>query len=185
MGALVSFDVNTAHGCGRGTSRPVLSELARTATSSLPPKTNWACRAGRTQDETSAAARLHASGVNQLVIKRGSRGASVSTVAPGSHADALAVDVRDTIGAGGRLHRRLPLGVLDGMDSSGTPPRGTVAAHSQWRPSATGRPAHPRELELLDSEAGERSADQHSEFVRGHRRVSLTTGCHISGGHHD
>jgi 2-dehydro-3-deoxygluconokinase len=94
--------------------------------------------------------------VNQVVIKRGARGASVSTVGTWHHTDALSVEVRDTIGAGDAFTAGFLSGVLDGMDPAAALHRGTVAGAfavatvGDWE----GLPTRA-ELELLDSEGGQ------------------------------
>jgi len=157
MGALVSFDVNfRARLWTRDEARPVLTELARSADIVIASEDELGLVVLAGADETDAAAELHASGVNQVVIKRGARGASVSTVGTWHHADALAVEVRDTIGAGDAFTAGFLSGVLDGMDPEAALHRGTVAGAfavatvGDWE----GLPTRG-ELELLDSESGQ------------------------------
>ncbi len=157
MGALVSFDVNyRARLWALDEARPVLSELARTADIVIASEDELGLVVRAGANEMDAAAELHASGVNQVVIKRGSRGASVSTVGDWQHTEALAVNVLDTIGAGDAFTAGFLSGVLDGMSPEAALHRGTVAGAfavatvGDWE----GLPTR-EELDLLDSESGQ------------------------------
>lgn len=157
MGALVSLDVNyRSRLWAQDDARRVLTELAGTADIVIASEDELGLVVRAGADETDAAGELHASGVNQVVIKRGARGASVSTVGTWHHADALAVEVRDTIGAGDAFTAGFLSGVLDGMDPAAALHRGTVAGAfavatvGDWE----GLPTR-EELDLLDSEEGQ------------------------------
>lgn len=157
MGALVSFDVNyRARLWTREVARPVLTELARSADIVIASEDELGLVVQAEADESDAAAELHASGVNQVVIKRGARGASVSTLGTWHHAEALAVDVLDTIGAGDAFTAGFLSGVLDGLPPGEALRRGTVAGAfavatvGDWE----GLPTRD-ELSLLDSEDGQ------------------------------
>lgn len=157
LGALVSFDVNyRAKLWTPEQARWVLTDLARDADIVIASEDELGLVVPAGSDETGAAAELHASGVSQVVIKRGARGASVSTGGVWCHAEALAVTVLDTIGAGDAFTAGFLSGVLDGLEPEAALHRGTVAGGfavatvGDWE----GFPTR-EELTLLDSEGGE------------------------------
>lgn len=157
LGALVSFDVNyRAKLWTPEQARPVLTELARDADIVIASEDELGLVVRAGADETDAVAELHASGVSQVVIKRGARGASVSTGGAWCHTDALSVAVLDTIGAGDAFTAGFLSGVLDGMEPEAALHRGTVAGAfavatvGDWE----GFPTRD-ELDLLDSEGGQ------------------------------
>ena len=155
-GALVSVDVNY-----RGKlwtpeqARPVLSELVRSADIVIASEDELGLVVSDPQDESAAAGELAAYDVNQLVITRGARGATVWHEGVAHHAAAIAVPVLDTIGAGDAFTAGYLSGVLDGLSPAAALRRGTVtgafavAAVGDWE----GLPTRD-ELSLFDTEAG-------------------------------
>lgn len=107
------------------------------------------------QDESAAAEELAASGVSQLVITRGARGATVWHEGRAHDATAVAVTVLDTIGAGDAFTAGYLSGVLDGLGPAVALHRGTVtgafavACVGDWE----GLPTRD-ELSLLNTETG-------------------------------
>ncbi len=153
-GALVSVDVNyRAKLWTPEEARPVLSELVRGAHIVIASEDELGLVAP--EDESAAAHGLAASGVSQLVIKRGARGATVWHEGVAHHAAAIPVPVLDTIGAGDAFTAGYLSGVLDGLPPATALRRGTitaafaVAAVGDWE----GLPTRD-ELSLLDTEAG-------------------------------
>ena len=154
-GALVSVDVNyRAKLWTPEQARPVLSELVRSAHIVIASEDELGLVVSDPQDESDAAGELAAYGVNQLVIKRAARGATVwHEVA--HHAAAIPVPVLDTIGAGDAFTAGYLSGLLDGIPPAAALRRGTVtgafavAAVGDWE----GLPTRD-ELSLLDTEAG-------------------------------
>lgn len=158
-GALVSVDVNYRSKLwGVDAARASLSALARSADIVIASDDELALivdGAGTPDGEAAAAAELAASGVRALVIKRGATGASVHSAGQVVHASALAVTVRDTIGAGDAFTAGYLSGVLDGLTEAEALFRGTVtgafavAAVGDWE----GAPSRA-ELSLLAAPAG-------------------------------
>jgi 2-dehydro-3-deoxygluconokinase len=111
--------------------------------------------AGDPQSESAAATRLAESGVGQLVITRGARGATLWQEGVAHHAPAIAVTVLDTIGAGDAFAAGYLSGILDHLGPAEALRRGTltgafaVASIGDWE----GLPTR-EELSLLDTEAG-------------------------------
>ena len=136
-------------------ARPVLSELVRGAHIVIASEDELGLVVSDQQDESAAAGELAAYGVNQLVIKRGARGATVWHEGVAHHAAAIAVPVLDTVGAGDAFTAGYLSGVLDGLPPATALRRGTitaafaVAAVGDWE----GLPTRD-ELSLLDTEAG-------------------------------
>jgi sugar/nucleoside kinase (ribokinase family) len=98
-GALVSVDVNYRSKLWTPQeAHAVLSELVRQAHIVIASEDELGLVAP--QDESEAAHELAASGVSQLVIKRGARGATVWYDGEAPDAPAIPVPVLDTIGAG-------------------------------------------------------------------------------------
>ena len=156
-GALVSVDVNYRSRLWTpGHARRVLSDLARSADIVIASEDELGLVVdGRAADEADAAAELAASGVSQLVIKRGAGGASVWHEGRAHHAPAIPVTVVDTIGAGDAFTAGYLSGLLDGLHPLDALHRGTVtgafavASLGDWE----GLPDRD-ELSLLDSQAG-------------------------------
>lgn len=155
-GALVSVDVNFRSSLWTPQdARPVLSELARRADIVIASEDELGLVVTGPEDDSAAAGELAAYGVNQLVITRGARGATVWHEGGEHHAAAVPVTVRDTIGAGDAFTAGYLSGVLDGLSPAQALHRGTVtgafavAAVGDWE----GLPTRD-ELCLLDSEAG-------------------------------
>jgi 2-dehydro-3-deoxygluconokinase len=155
-GALVSVDVNYRSGLWtRQEALPVLSGLVRSAHILIASEDELGLVVTRPEDESAAADELAAYGVNQLVIKRGERGATVWHDGEAHHAPAIPVAVLDTIGAGDAFTAGYLSGVLDGLSPTDALHRGTVtgafavAAVGDWE----GLPTR-EELSLLDIEAG-------------------------------
>jgi 2-dehydro-3-deoxygluconokinase len=124
-GALVSVDVNYRSKLWtRPEARPVLAELVRRAHIVIASEDELGLVAP--MDEPAAAKELAASGVSQLVIKRGARGATVWHEGEAHHAPAIAVSVLDTIGAGDAFTAGYLSGVLDGLSPVEALRRGTV-----------------------------------------------------------
>ena len=153
-GALVSVDVNYRSMLWTPQeAHPVLSELVRRAHIVIASEDELGLVAP--QDESVAAQELAASGVNQLVIKRGARGATVWHDGEAHHAPAIAVPVLDTIGAGDAFTAGYLSGVLDGLSPAAALHRGTVtgafavSAVGDWE----GLPTRD-ELSLLERETG-------------------------------
>ena len=153
-GALVSVDVNYRSKLWPPEeARPVLSELVRSAHIVIASEDELALVAP--EDESRAADDLAASGVTQLVIKRGARGATVWHDGEEHHAAAIRIPVLDTIGAGDAFTAGYLSGVLDGLPPAAALSRGTatgafaVAALGDWE----GLPTRD-ELALLDAKAG-------------------------------
>ena len=156
-GALVSVDVNYRSRLWTpGHARRVLSDLARSADIVIASEDELGLVVdGRAADEADAAAELAASGVSQLVIKRGAGGASVWHEGRAHHAPAIPVTVLDTIGAGDAFTAGYLSDLLDGLRPPDALHRGTVtgafavASLGDWE----GLPDRD-ELSLLDSQAG-------------------------------
>jgi 2-dehydro-3-deoxygluconokinase len=155
-GALVSVDVNYRSSLWTPQqARSVLSELVRGAHVVIASEDELGLVVTDPEDERAAAEELAASGVSQLVIKRGARGATVWHGGLAQHAAAVPVTVRDTIGAGDAFTAGYLFGVLDGLDPALALHRGTVvgafavACVGDWE----GLPTR-EELSLLDAEAG-------------------------------
>jgi|ERR1035437_2177612 2-dehydro-3-deoxygluconokinase len=155
-GALVSVDVNYRSSLWTPQqARSVLSELVRGAHVVIASEDELGLVVTDPEDERAAAEELAASGVSQLVIKRGARGATVWHGGLAQHAAAVPVTVRDTIGAGDAFTAGYLSGVLDGLDPALALHRGTVvgafavACVGDWE----GLPTR-EELSLLDAEAG-------------------------------
>lgn len=155
-GALVSLDVNyRARLWSVDEARPVLSALVRGADIVIASEDELGLVVATPSDERAAAEELAESGVRDLVIKRGARGATVWRDGAAHHAEAIRVPVLDTIGAGDALTAGYLSGVLDGLDPAGALHRGTVtasfavAAVGDWE----GLPNRD-ELSLLDNESG-------------------------------
>jgi len=155
-GALVSVDVNyRAKLWTPEQARPVLCELVRRAHIVIASEDELGLVVSDPQDESAAAGELAAYGVNQLIIKRGARGATVWHEGAAHHAAAIPVPVLDTIGAGDAFTAGYLSGVLDGLSPAAALHRGTiagafaVAAVGDWE----GLPTRD-ELSLLDTEAG-------------------------------
>ena len=153
-GALVSVDVNYRSKLWTpGQARLVLAELVRRAQIVIASEDELGLVAP--MDEPAAAKELAASGVSQLVIKRGARGATVWHDGASHHAAAIAVTVLDTIGAGDAFTAGYLSGVLDGLSPAEALRRGTVtgafavSAVGDWE----GLPTR-NELSLLDIETG-------------------------------
>jgi 2-dehydro-3-deoxygluconokinase len=124
-GALVSVDVNYRSKLWTPqAARTMLSELVRKAHIVIASEDELGLVAP--SDESEAAHELAASGVSQLVIKRGSRGATVWHDGEAHHAPAIAVPVLDTIGAGDAFTAGYLSGVLDGLPPAEALHRGTV-----------------------------------------------------------
>jgi 2-dehydro-3-deoxygluconokinase len=155
-GALVSVDVNYRSRLWTPRqARSALSELVRSADIVIASEDELGLVVTETRDESAAAEELAASGVSQLVIKRGARGATVWHEGRAHHAAAIPVTVRDTIGAGDAFDAGYLSGVLDGLSPAAALRRGTVtgafavSAVGDWE----GLPNRD-ELTLLDAEAG-------------------------------
>jgi len=155
-GVLVSVDVNYRSSLWSvREARSVLSELVRGAHIVIASEDELGLVVTNPQDELSAAGELAASGVSQLVIKRGARGATVWLEGKAHHAAAVPVTVRDTIGAGDAFTAGYLSGVLDGLTAALALRRGTVVAAfavagvGDWE----GLPTRG-ELSLLDADAG-------------------------------
>ena len=154
-GALVSVDVNYRSKLWTPQeARTMLSELVRRAHIVIASEDELGLVAP--MDESAAAKELAASGVSQLVIKRGARGATVWHDGEAHHAPAIPVPVLDTIGAGDAFTAGYLSGVLDGLSPAEALRRGTVTGAfavsvvGDWE----GLPTR-EELSLLDVEAGE------------------------------
>jgi 2-dehydro-3-deoxygluconokinase len=155
-GALVSVDVNyRARLWTIDEARPALSALVRGADIVIASEDELGLVVATPTDELAAANELAESGVRDLVIKRGARGATVWRDGAAHHAEAIRVPVLDTIGAGDALTAGYLSGVLDGLDPASALHRGTitasfaVAAVGDWE----GLPNRD-ELSLLDNESG-------------------------------
>jgi len=155
-GALVSVDVNYRSSLwSPHEARRALSTLVRSADIVIASEDELRLVVTRPQDESASAEELAASGVSQLVIKRGARGATVWHEGGAHHAAAIPVTVLDTIGAGDAFVAGYLSGVLDGLPPAAALHRGTVtgafavAAVGDWE----GLPTRD-ELTLLDTEAG-------------------------------
>ena len=155
-GTLVSVDVNYRSRLWTpARARPVLSALARGADIVIASEDELGLVVTDPLDESGAAAELAASGVSQLVIKRGARGATVWHDGRAHHAPAMTVTVLDTIGAGDAFTAGDLSGVLDGLRPPESLRRGTVtgafavAGLGDWE----GLPTRD-ELSLLSGEAG-------------------------------
>jgi 2-dehydro-3-deoxygluconokinase len=155
-GALVSVDVNYRSKLwSPDDARPVLAELVRRADIVIASEDELGLVVTTPEDERASAAELAASGVTQLVVKRGARGASVWCDGQVTHVPATAVTVRDTIGAGDALTAGYLSGVLDALPLAEALYRGTLAgafavsAVGDWE----GLPTKD-ELLLLGAEAG-------------------------------
>ena len=155
-GTVVSVDVNYRSRLWTpDQARPVLSALVRGADIVIASEDELGLVVADPLDESGAAAELAASGVSQLVIKRGARGATVWHEGRARHAPAVTVTVLDTIGAADAFTAGYLSGVLDGLRPPQSPHRGTVtgafavACLGDWE----GLPTRD-ELSLLGSEAG-------------------------------
>ena len=155
-GALVSVDVNYRSSLWTPQeARPVLSRLVRRADIVVASQDELGLVAGDQHNESAAATALAASGVGQLVITRGARGATVWQEGVAHHAPAIAVTVLDTIGAGDAFTAGYLSGILDRLGPAEALRRGTltgafsVANLGDWE----GLPTR-EELSLLDTEAG-------------------------------
>lgn len=153
-GALVSVDVNYRSRLWTvAQARPVLSALARSADIVVASEDELSLVASGSEAE--AAAELADSGVSQLVLTRGARGASVLLDGETHHCPSVHVAVRDTIGAGDAFVAGFLSGVLDGLSAPQCLHRGTVtgafsvATVGDWE----GLPTRA-ELSLLDTEPG-------------------------------
>jgi 2-dehydro-3-deoxygluconokinase len=154
-GTLVSVDVNYRSRLWTSSeARPVLSALVRRAHIVIASEDELALVVDD-PDEATAFGELAASGVSQLVIKRGARGATVWHEEGAHHAKAIPVAVLDTIGAGDAFTAGYLSGVLDGLSPDIALRRGTVTAAfavagvGDWE----GLPTRD-DLSLLDAEAG-------------------------------
>lgn len=154
-GTLVSVDVNYRSRLWTSSeARPVLSALVRRAHIVIASEDELALVVDD-PDEAAAFGELAASGVSQLVIKRGARGATVWHEEGAHHATAIPVAVLDTIGAGDAFTAGYLSGVLDGLSPDIALRRGTVTAAfavagvGDWE----GLPTRD-DLSLLDAEAG-------------------------------
>ena len=155
-GTLVSVDVNYRSRLWTpARARPVLSALARGADIVIASEDELGLVVTDPLDESGAAAELAASGISQLVVKRGARGATVWHDGRAHHAPAVTVTVLDTIGAGDAFTAGYLSGVLDGLRPPESLRRGTVtgafavAGLGDWE----GLPTRD-ELSLLGGEAG-------------------------------
>jgi 2-dehydro-3-deoxygluconokinase len=155
-GALVSVDVNYRSSLwSPQEARLVLSDLVRSAQIVIASEDELGLVVTDPHDESAAADELAASGVSQLVIKRGARGATLWQDGRAHHATAVSVTVRDTIGAGDAFTAGYLSGVLDGLCPAVALHRGTVtgafavASVGDWE----GLPTRD-ELSLLETEAG-------------------------------
>lgn len=155
-GVLVSVDVNYRSSLWTPPeARSVLSGLVRRAQIVIASQDELGLVVTDPENEPSAAQELAASGVSQLVIKRGARGATLWHEGVAHHQAAFPVTVRDTIGAGDAFTAGYLSGVLDGLDPAVALRRGTVVAAfavatvGDWE----GLPARD-ELTLIDAEAG-------------------------------
>lgn len=155
-GALVSVDVNyRSRLWSVDEARPVLSALVRAADIVIASEDELDLVVTVGSDERAAADELGESGVRELVIKRGARGATVWRDRVAFHAEAIRVPVLDTIGAGDALTAGYLSGVLDGVAPAEALHRGTVTASfavatvGDWE----GLPTRD-ELSLLDNESG-------------------------------
>ena len=155
-GALVSVDVNyRSRLWSVDEARPVLSALVRAADIVIASEDELDLIVTVGSDERAAADELGESGVRELVIKRGARGATVWRDRVAFHAEAIRVPVLDTIGAGDALTAGYLSGVLDGVAPAEALHRGTVTASfavatvGDWE----GLPTRD-ELSLLDNESG-------------------------------
>jgi 2-dehydro-3-deoxygluconokinase len=155
-GALVSIDVNYRSSLwSPQEARPVLSRLVRSADIVIASEDELGLVVIDPQDESAAAEELAASGVSQLVITRGARGATVWHEGRAHDATAVAVTVLDTIGAGDAFTAGYLSGVLDELGPAVALHRGTVtgafavACVGDWE----GLPTRD-ELSLLDTETG-------------------------------
>ncbi|MEO8518202.1 MAG: sugar kinase [Dermatophilaceae bacterium] len=153
-GSLVSIDVNYRSKLWTPEqARKVLSGLVRGAHIVIASEDELALVAPG--DEQAAARELAESGVDQLVVKRGARGATVWHEGVAHHAPAVAVPVLDTIGAGDAFAAGYLSGLLDGLAPAEALRRGTltgafaVAAVGDWE----GLPTRD-ELSLLDTDNG-------------------------------
>lgn len=155
-GTLVSVDVNFRSALWTPeVARPVLSKLVHSADIVIASEDELGLVVTEPEDESAAAGELKASGVNQLVIKRGASGATVWHEGKAHHVAAIPVAVLDTIGAGDAFTAGYLSGVLDGLRPEEALHRGAVtsafavAAVGDWE----GLPTRD-ELSLLDNEAG-------------------------------
>lgn len=166
-GALVSVDINYRSSLWTSReARPVLSRLVRCADIVIASEDELGLVAsdqqnerglvaGDPQSESAAATTLAESGVGQLVITRGDRGATVWQEGVAHHAPAIPVTVRDTIGAGDAFAAGYLSGILDRLGPAEALRRGTLTAAfavssiGDWE----GLPTR-EELPLLDTEAG-------------------------------
>ena len=136
-------------------ARRMLSELVRGAHIVIASEDELGLVVTDPQDESAAAEELSASGVSQLVIKRGARGATVWHEGRPHHATAVPVTVLDTVGAGDAFTAGYLSGVLDGVSPATALHRGTltgafaVACVGDWE----GLPTRA-ELSLLETEPG-------------------------------
>jgi 2-dehydro-3-deoxygluconokinase len=154
-GVLVSVDVNYRSSLWTlQEARPVLSDLVRRADIVIASEDELDLVVTG-QDESAAFEELAVSGVSQLVVKRGGRGASVWHEEGTHNASAIPVAVLDTIGAGDAFTAGYLSGVLDGLGPEVSLHRGTataafaVAGIGDWE----GLPTRS-DLSLLSAEAG-------------------------------
>ena len=155
-GTLVSVDVNYRSSLWvPREARRMLSELVRGAHIVIASEDELGLVVTDPQDESAAAEELSASGVSQLVIKRGARGATVWHEGRPHHATAVPVTVLDTVGAGDAFTAGYLSGVLDGVSPATALHRGTLtgafadACVGDWE----GLPTRA-ELSLLETEPG-------------------------------
>jgi 2-dehydro-3-deoxygluconokinase len=154
-GAMVSVDVNYRAGLWTPEqARPVLSTLVRCADIVIASEDELALVVSGTEGESAAADQLGASGVSQLVITRGARGATLWYDGSAHYATARPVTVLDTIGAGDAFAAGYLSGLLDGISPASALHRATITAAfavcavGDWE----GLPSRD-ELCLLDAEA--------------------------------
>ncbi|MET8008100.1 sugar kinase [Nonomuraea glycinis] len=156
-GARVCLDVNyRSRLWGREqaaqTLRPLVPYLAVVVASD--DELDLLAPASATTEEDRVAALL-AAGVAEVVVKRGSAGASAYTAEETAHRPARPVRVADVVGAGDAFVAGYLSGLLDGLDLTGRLDRATatgafaVASSGDWE----GLPTR-RELALLDSMPG-------------------------------
>ena len=155
-GALISVDVNyRSRLWSREKARARLSELVRSADIVIASEDELELVVTGPGGESAAADELAASGVSQLVITRGARGATLWHEGSAHHARAIPVTVLDTIGAGDAFTAGFLSGVLDGLSPSAALHRGTVtgafavAAVGDWEGSP-----NRDELSLFDADSG-------------------------------
>lgn len=156
-GALVSFDVNYRSKLWTtDTARETLTGLAHSADIVIASDDELALVGNDAgMPESAVAAELASCGVRTVIVKRGADGASAYTDGEVVHAPAVAVTVRDTIGAGDAFTAGYLSGLLDGLGPVEALVRGTVtgafavAAIGDWEGAPT-----RAELNLLAAPAG-------------------------------